>query len=377
MSIKKALLVFPIYTDINKEDGIVRKNNGIHKAFLHHGIAADALKFRTTGIYQGEEQVIPFSKNRYVRGWQLYAGAWKKIARYAVANSYELVWVRLPLINPFLASFIEHIKKNLPQCRIIIEYGAYPFESELTPAMQRLYRINKRYERKAHHFADYIITYTGPDSIDGVPVIPIDNGIDLDHVPLSQPDTDTQKEIRFVSVSSLKKWHAVERFIAGMPAYLAQKNAVPIHFDVIGMGSEYEKVKGLSDSLGLQQVVTFHGFQSGAGIDAIYRTSHVAIGTLGFHRIGISNSSSLKNREYFARGLPVVLSTPDKDMPADLPYVKYVPEGEEAVDIGAVVDFAKRIYSNGELAPEIRAYAEKQVSWNSKIDAVLRFVEKN
>ncbi|GAB4093966.1 glycosyltransferase family protein [Flaviaesturariibacter terrae] len=368
---KKGLLIFPIYTDIGKTDGIVVKNEGIHKAFLAHGVPVDALKFRTTGIYNGDEQVMAFSSNKYLRAYQLHIRSWGVMARYAAKKGYDFVWARLPLIQPFIASFVASVKTALPRCTFIIEYGAYPFENELTPRQLKMYRLNKGQEKKAHRFANYVITYCGQKDVDGVPNIPIDNGIDLKGIPVVQPNPDVSKRINFVCVSSLKKWHAYERFIAGLPAYIQSGKGPEIHFDVVGNGPEFEKVKGLTESLGVQQYVTFHNFKGGAELDAIYARNHVAIGTLGFHRIGITNSSSLKNREYFARGLPIVVSTPDKDMPPELPYVKYVPGNEEPLDIADIVAFAQRVYAEPGVNARIRAYADDHVSWNSKIAVVL------
>jgi hypothetical protein len=82
----------------------------------------------------------------------------------------------------------------------------------------------------------------------------------------------------------------------------------------------------------------------------------------------------LKNREYFARGLPVVLSTADEDMPEGLAYVKYVPAGEGPVNINDLVDFATRVYQSPELNREIRAYADEHVSWKGKIKTVLNYL---
>jgi 2-polyprenyl-3-methyl-5-hydroxy-6-metoxy-1,4-benzoquinol methylase/glycosyltransferase involved in cell wall biosynthesis len=372
---KKGLLIFPIYTDIGKADGIVLKNEGIHQAFLHHGIDTHALKFRLSGIFNGDEQVFRFSGNRYLRGWQLYAGAWNRLARYAVEHKYDFVWVRMPLVNPFIAKFVALIKKKLPSCKILLEYGAYPFENELQPRQLRYYKINKPYEQKAHQYADLMVTYSGQKEVDGIPNIPIDNGIDLSGIPVVRPDSNVSKRINFISVSSLKKWHAVERFVAGMPAYIKKQNGPEIHFHIVGQGPEHDKIKALVDSLALQPFVTFYGFRDGVGMDNAYDPCHVAIGTLGFHRIGIENSSSLKNREYFARGLPVILSTPDKDMPPDLPYVLYVPGGEEPVDISSVVDFTLRVYENPGTQDTIRHYADDHVSWNSKIRIVLEYLK--
>ena len=158
---------------------------------------------------------------------------------------------------------------------------------------------------------------------------------------------------------------------------MQQQGAVPIHFNIVGKGPEYEKLVALTNDLNLNGHVTFHDFKTGKDLDVVYEENDVAIGTLGFHRIGITNSSSLKNREYFARGLPIVLSTNDLDMPATLPFVKYLPEGEEPIAIGEVVKYAQRVYQTPDLNYVIRSYAEEHISWKSKTKTVLEYLSRH
>jgi glycosyltransferase involved in cell wall biosynthesis len=375
--VKKALLIFPIYTDLSKMDGIVVKNEGIRKGFMYNGVDTDVLRFNIQGIFNQNELVFPFRKGKVFRTIDFYFRAWKKLLQLVLDGKYDLVWLRIPLINPAIANFIRGIKTKDPACRIILEYGAYPFENELSTKARLYYGLNRPSERIAHRFADFVITYCGQAAIDHLVNIPIDNGIDLEKIGIVHPHPNVEEKINLIAVSSLKKWHAYERLVMGIPAYLQLENMPSIHFHVVGNGPEMEKIVNLVKELQLEGTVTFYDFKSGDELDAIYNESHVAIGTLGFHRIGITNSSSLKNREYFARGLPVVLSTPDKDMPGDLPYVLYLPGGESVIDVSKIVSFARGIYKMPNVNQQIRNYAESKVSWNSKIRTVLNYLEND
>lgn len=374
---EKGLLIFPILKDLNSADGIVVKNEGIRKGFLANGVNTDVLEFNSKGIFNDREQLMAFDQHRYVRIYQYYVSCWERIAQYIERKKYDFIWFRIPVVNPFIARFVKRVKKSGPDCKIIIEYGAYPFVNELTGFAKTLYRINKSKERTVHAFADFVITYCGQENVDNLVNIPINNGIDISTIPVNKQTPDFSTGIQFISVSSLKKWHAYERFITGMSNYIQKGNALPVYFNIVGNGPEYDKLVSLVNEMKLHEHVHFHNFKTGKELDVIYEQNHVAIGTLGFHRIGISNSSSLKNREYFARGLPIVLSTPDQDMPADLPFVKYVPEGEEPVDINEVVAYAQQAYSAPGLHQQIRTYAEERVSWSSKIKTVLKYLHND
>jgi hypothetical protein len=373
--IGKGLLIFPILKDLNQADGILVKNDGIRSGFILNGVEVEMLDFTSKGIFSQEEQLYRFHPNRYRRIFQYNRLIWRELGRYVRSKEYQFIWFRAPIITAPIAQFIRKIKKEAPSCRIIIEYGAYPFVNELSGLRKTIYLLNRKNESIAHRYADFVITYCGQEKVDNLENIPINNGIDLSHIPVVDNKIDTGQRINFISVSSLKKWHAYERFIAGLASYIQHPNAVPVHFNIIGNGPEFGKLVNLTNELRLNEYVTFHNFKTGKELDAIYQQNHVAIGTLGFHRIGITNSSSLKNREYFGRGLPIVISTPDKDMPEELPYVKYVPEGEQPLDIQQIVTFAQSVYQNPNVNREIRQYAEEHVSWASKIKTVLEYID--
>jgi glycosyltransferase involved in cell wall biosynthesis len=370
---KKGLLIFPVMKDLNKADGVVVKNQGICKGFAENGVDIDEMEFNSTGVSLRGKTLVPFSSQRVKRIFQYHFKIWEQLPVFIGRNNYDFIWFRMPVANPFIASFVETLKKDNPGCRIVIEYGAYPYLNELSGIRKYFYKWNRTAEKKIHRHADFVITYCGQKDVDGVPNIPINNGIDLSNIPVVQHN-GMPDQVNFISVSSLKKWHAYERFITGMAEYFKQGQPRPVHFHIVGNGPEYDKLLALTNECGLQDKITFHNHKTGAGLDEIYNLSHIAIGTLGFHRIGITNSSSLKNREYFARGLPVVLSTTDLDMPEELPYVKYVPEGEEPVNISEVVNFASRVYHSPLLNRQVRNYADEHVSWKGKIKTVLNYL---
>jgi hypothetical protein len=370
---KKGLLIFPIMKDLNKADGVVVKNEGICKGFAENEIEIDVLEFNSTGVTIGNKLLVPFSKKRFKRIFEYHFLVWSKLSKNIASKNYDFIWFRITIANPFIAEFVSSVKKNQPNIRIIIEYGAYPFVNELSGTRKYFYLLNRGAEKKIHQNADFVITYCGQNQVDGVTNIPINNGIDLSNIPVVQ-HSDLPDQINFVSVSSLKKWHAYERFVLGMAEYFKQENPRPIHFHVVGNGPEYDKLLACTTELALGDKLTFHNHKTGKALDEIYNASHIAIGTLGFHRIGITNSSSLKNREYFARGLPVILSTADQDMPEGLAYVKYVPAGEGPVNINDVVSFATQVYQIPGVNTRIREYADEHVSWKGKIKTVLNYL---
>ena len=91
--------------------------------------------------------------------------------------------------------------------------------------------------------------------------------------------------------------------------------------------------------------VMFHGVKTGLALDEIYNQCDIGIEVLGGHRKGIALSSSLKSREYAAKGLPFVTSC-YIDVFDDMDFVLKFPADETPINMEAVVTFYDKIYKN-------------------------------
>jgi Glycosyl transferases group 1 len=60
--------------------------------------------------------------------------------------------------------------------------------------------------------------------------------------------------------------------------------------------------------------LTFHGYLDQEGLNRLYESMDIGVGTLALHRIGMSEASPLKTREYLAHHLPMVVGFVDTDL---------------------------------------------------------------
>ncbi len=75
---------------------------------------------------------------------------------------------------------------------------------------------------------------------------------------------------------------------------------------------------------------------------------HLAISTLGLHRKGMIEASTLKVREYWARGIPILLSERDPDLDqceAIKPFYWQAEMNDAPLPLEQVEDFARRVFS--------------------------------
>ncbi len=121
--------------------------------------------------------------------------------------------------------------------------------------------------------------------------------------------------------------------------------------------------------------MVFHGFLTGEALDALFDQCHVAVGSLGIHRKGLTQTSELKGREYCARGIPYIIACADPDFSSDFPYICYLPADESAVDVEQVLAFAREVGANPNHPQEMRRYAEEHLDWSVKMKKLKDFLE--
>ena len=171
-------------------------------------------------------------------------------------------------------------------------------------------------------------------------------------------------------------WHGIDRFIRGLHEHNAHyANSTKIVLHIVGDGPELPHLKELTAELNQQDNVIFHGFKSGKELDEMFDMCHIAIGSLAGFRAGLTEFSSLKNREYCARGMPIIMASKDVDIPTDWEYVQMVPEDDTPIDMNTVVDFANRVMADPEHPQKMRRYAEEHLDWMAKMKVLKEFLE--
>ena len=122
--------------------------------------------------------------------------------------------------------------------------------------------------------------------------------------------------------------------------------------------------------------VIVHGIVTGEALGDLYNNCHVAVGTLGIHRKGLTQGSTLKSREYFARGIPYIIASPDPDIPNDYPFIYMVPLDDSPVCIDRIIEFAQRACSDIEHPERMRSFALEHLDWSKKMCLLKGFLEQ-
>lgn len=238
---------------------------------------------------------------------------------------------------------------------------------------------SKVWESKMTKYLDLVVLiFTGDTTIDslyGKPVVVIDNGIDVDAIPLRQPE-EHDGQIHILALASMSYWHGYDRLIRSVKGYAGEQKVV-LHMvggNDGGMLPEWQK---LAEELNVQDRVIFHGKMYGEELSAMFDLCDVGANAMATYRKNLNATSELKVREYAARGLPFLCFATDPALDhAAEPFWLKVANDDSVPDMEQIVEFALKMRARKEHPEQMRAYAQKYMTWESQYAPIFEKLEK-
>lgn len=363
-------------SDINELRGVSKKilsqveafNNLGHECILCYKERSTRTILRK--IYQKNLIISEYSRTIVGRLFSLIR--YNDLISFIQKNKIELIYIRYYKdCNPFFLKFLKNLKKI--KVKIIIEIPTYPYDLENIDQgffKKIFYFIEKHSRKNLKKYVDKIVTFSPDKKIYGIETIRIENGVDLSKVKKIKRKIVREKdEIVFVGVAEINFWHGYDRMINSIKKYIENFNKRNIKFYIVGNGQKkyIEELKKLVKSNELEDCVKFLGFKSGEELDEIYDHTDICVGCLGNHRKGITYLSPLKNREYCAKGLPIIFSEKDVSL-LYKDFVYKVTEDESIIELEKIIKWYKNLKINSD---DIRNHAVKEFSWDCQLRKVM------
>ena len=344
------------YRDIN-HIGVRNKVEGMRKCFKENGISSTLHEYEWKGGYPMIE----------------------------VSDDTDILYFRRIDFSFKLLKKLAELKSKSKHMRIIMEIPTYPFEGEKKGKGSLKVHINRWIgETFGRFLIDRIVMVGQKDKrkkIYGIPVIHIQNGVDYEAIsPHAEYGQIISNEIHMIAVSGCYFWHGYDRLIKGLANYYSNDdNTRKVYLHMVGSGeclSEYQKLaeeKGL-----LNHYVFFRGVLQGKALDEEYDLCDIAVDCLGCHRKGLYYVSSLKVREYAAKGLPIVTST-EADLYIDelKNYFLVLPPDETDIKVEEIIQFYDKLNSEKDrnsLSEQIRQEFRKHCEWKYTLRDLLQFI---
>ncbi len=338
----KLLYIAPVPIDFSKPDGVAKK-------ILSH-VKVFSKSFNTSLIYRNGGSVFIYRANED-KNTCLNVGTSKvdilKAAKQLIKKEqFDCSYIRYPQSDPWFVSLLKEMKRH--NIQIVVEIPTFPYDAEGSESIKGkiIRRMDMIYRHKLRKYISRIVTYSDDKRIFGIPTINTINGFDFSNMSvLSSVPSDT---IHFCAVSGMFKVHGYDRLIEGIYEYYHNGGKREIVFDIVGEGYASEPYKELVKKYNLESRVVFHGKCFGDMLDAIYNQASIGVNSLAIHRQNLKRESTLKTREYAAKGLPMISSSyiDALNTSGNRNYVFMIPADESPVDVNKVIDFYDEIYAN-------------------------------
>ncbi len=205
----------------------------------------------------------------------------------------------------------------------------------------------------------------------GYSTVVFPNGIDSVSNLVQTPEWNGRDLKVVVIIGSFSPWHGIERVIKGFEQM--QTVGIHIELDIIGL-NDISIFNDLDNDL---IKVKFLGIRSKEEIEKLMSNYHVALGSLGLHRIGLNEACPLKVREYWSCGLPVILSYQDTaciDHPEMSKWTVQLAPDESPIDWQRVKHYLDNLYLKTNWKNQLMDDANRYLNYNQYVDRFIDFM---
>ncbi|PMM49034.1 glycosyltransferase [Vibrio breoganii] len=312
-----------------------------------------------------DDKVI--SKNYSSKYMHLFI--YKSMFDFIDINNIDLVYIRYShFANPFFLRFLKKLKAKgiitlieIPTFPYDVEYRDRGFLPKIKLTMDKIFR------RDLRRYVSNVVTFTNEDAIFGIDTIRISNAISICKFDNSKKQQRNKNELKLLAVANLGKWHGYDRLIKTLGSFYAKNsNEIKVYFHLVGDGPELSYYKTLVSEFNIEEYVIFYGELDGDELVSLYHYCDIGVDSLGRHRTGNIDNNSLKSKEYFSYGLPIIKSHKDSFIDG----TKFddvclnIQSDESLFDIDEVIKWYDQLTVTTE---EISIRANKEFSWEKQL----------
>jgi len=295
---------------------------------------------------------------------------------------YDLVILRYPFADGSSMSFTdkyrvvsEHHSDEIPELRSNL-LGSSPVQTKLA-SLARLvleYRYGRAYRKRCRGLigvTDELRRRELKGLSPSMPSLTAPNGVDVSSIRKTAFRRLEGKTLNLVFVASkLSPWDGLERLLQSLNRY---RGDLRIDLHLVGDMNPGEIRTGKTSC-------KFHGINEGEALDRIFSQMHLGVSTLGLYVKKLREASSLKTREYTARGIPFMLAYDDTDLKGvnpDASFFLKFPNRKGPIDMERVIRFVRRIHERyphpSDLSDAMRRHAFEHMDWKPKMARYERF----
>lgn len=353
------------------EVGYASKVGGMCEGFIGHGCEVSLLIKRKKQV-----QKIGNINNIFYAGSTLLL--YLHLVWVTLRLKPDVLYCRHPRLNYLYILCLCFCRIIFPKIIIVHEIPTFPYDKELgsntaKEICLKFMDISSRWSLK--YLVDLITVIGGYEGqkVFGVRSLNIENGVRTeDFTPYCE--VKVCENFKIIGIGNIAKRHAYDRIIHAIAKF--RSDDLKITFSIVGNGPELSNLKNLSSNMCFgRNEICFYPHMSGKNLDGLVNSSHIAVGNLGFHRIGVRKSSALKEREYLARGIPFICVHLDERIDPTSAGIFVISSDDAEVDMRLLVkDYLALEVVNCSMYQ--RNFAKLHLSWGEMVKPILSEVDK-
>lgn len=297
----------------------------------------------------------------------------------------DFFYIRFSSGDYQFTKFLRKLQKRHPCAKIIVEFSNFPYDNWMKNIISfpvYLKELNAR--RKYKKLVDRFAILSDIPEIYGVKTLVFTNGIIVDKVKKKNivPSLNT---VSIIAVAGMCYFHGYERMIEGIHNYYQDGGKREVLFYLVGgeVGDQIPFYKKLVQKYLLEDHVKFCGDLLNKDLDVVYNGASIGVSGLGIYKTEFTSVSSLKVREYLARGLPVIYaSEEDILVQNENDFSLKFPNDESPIDIEKVIEFHDNLYLNSgksqeEIINEIRDFAYRTCDMSVAMKPIIDYIKSD
>lgn len=349
-------------------------------------IQAQLHTFRVT--YLCEIEAL-YEKNRLLDKVMRYLPLFSRQVNFAALKNIEKVdflYIRKPIIDFNFIHELKKIKRKNNQIVVLLELPTFPYDNEFKKTLRYRCAISKDkiWRKYIDQVVDYIVTYSKDQKIFNVPAININNAADFENIEYKDGKFSRHNVLNMTGIAKFQIYHGYDRLINGIGTYYKNGGKWNINLNLIGDGNEsvLNEYKLLVKKYSIEKHVKLFHAMNTEEQNKIFNHTDVAIDTLARFRSGVYYNSTLKGKEYLARGVPIVSGVETELDGKNFNFYHRVAANEEFVNVNSIIKFfennvLKSDRSDESIIKYIRNYGEQNFSFDKSlkpvIDAIYNF----
>lgn len=283
-------------------------------------------------------------------------------------SELKIAYIRDVFFDRKTLRILKQAKKN--NLFVIYEIHSYPRYTWSRKAFWIIYLIDIIYKKRAIKYIDRLAAMTDEKLLFPKEIVRFENGIDLCNILPQNKKGEKEGCIRIISVSYECEVHGYDRMLLGLAEYKKKQVEQRYQIKLILVGTILPSTRQLIQNLGLEDDVVLPGVLSGKELEEMYNQCDMGMGCLAIHRRGTLSVSSLKVKEYIAKGIPFFFAGRSLFQSEDFPYALTLESKEGPINVEGIIDFYQNTKDMPDRINKMREWAKKY-SWDVQMEKVV------